>query len=381
MLDREGCIALNLVSGIGFVKYGALCKEFGSPSAVFGQSETALLRVPGIGEKLAHNLLAFHPETELSAELEFADRAGVRILTLYDEAYPECLRQLFDPPLCLYVRGTLPPLPDAAVAIVGSRRMSAYGARMAERLAAEAAMANFAVVSGLAFGIDTVAHTTTVKQNGITVAVLGGGLARLHPQENVPLARRIVETGGALVSEFPMNYPVSRTSFPRRNRIVAGMCAATIVVEAGLDSGAMITARLALDNGRDVYAVPGMADNPQAAGCHSLIKEGAAGLIEDFSDVVKGMELERIPRHRGEEDWFGAPENSYNPTGTGDLNDTERAVVALLDHDGELSLDALTEKLQLDTGALLGTLMTLEMKQLIVQNSGQRYAKRGASCC
>ena len=189
MLDREACIVLNMISGIGYVKYTALREEFGSPSAVFGRSAEELRRVSGIGPALAERIASYEWQKELAAELELADKAGVRILTLFDEGYPDVLRHLYDPPLCLYVRGRLPALPENAVAVVGSRRMSAYGERMTRSITSEAVAAGYSVISGLAFGVDTVAHRTAVECGGLTVAVLGGGLMHIHPQENVPLAR------------------------------------------------------------------------------------------------------------------------------------------------------------------------------------------------
>ena len=372
MLDREATIVLNLIPGIGHVKYNALGDAFGSPSQVFRRSAEELETVPGIGPQLAQKVAAYDWQTGLEAELSLCDRAGVRILTLWDEAYPEILRSLYDPPLCLYVRGKLPPLPDNAVAMVGTRRMTQYGARMTRMITEEAVAAGYTIVSGLAFGVDTVAHTATVEMNGITVAVLGGGLMRIHPQENVPLARRIVETGGALVSEFPMMCPVSRTTFPRRNRIVAGMCRATIVTEAGIDSGALITAKQALDNGRDVFAVPGHADNMQAKGCHKLIKEGA-GLIESFSDVLEAFGVGvggYLPGFEPE----GVGENGvgYDPASAGDLSPEERQILKLL-NESEKALEELSGASALETGKLLGVLMSLEMKMLIEHGADQVY--------
>ncbi len=372
MLDREATIVLNLIPGIGHVKYNALCDAFGSPSQVFGRSAEELETVPGIGPQLAQKVAAYDWQAGLEAELSLCDRAGVRILTLWDEAYPEILRSLYDPPLCLYVRGKLPPLPDNAVAMVGTRRMTQYGARMTRMITEEAVAAGYTIVSGLAFGVDTVAHTATVEMNGITVAVLGGGLMRIHPQENVPLARRIVETGGALVSEFPMMCPVSRTTFPRRNRIVAGMCRATIVTEAGIGSGALITAKQALDNGRDVFAVPGHADNMQAKGCHKLIKEGA-GLIESFSDVLEAFGVGvggYLPGFEPE----GVGENGvgYDPASSGDLSPEERQILKLL-NESEKALEELSGASALETGKLLGVLMSLEMKMLIEHGADQVY--------
>ncbi len=205
------------------------------------------------------------------------------------------------------------------------------------------------------------------------MAVLGGGLMHIHPQENVPLARRIVETGGAVISEFPLRAPVSRTTFPRRNRIVAGLARATIVTEAGTGSGALITARLALDNGRDVFAVPGHADNAQAKGCHQLIREGAAGLVENFSDVMNGMGLGFLPGlHPGGE--VRDAGIAYDPDSPSDLSPEARKVWMLLDG-RELSFDRLAEESGFDSGTLLAILMRLEMKLLVEHGADQVYRR------
>ena len=373
MLDREACIVLNMISGIGYAKYSALSDEFGSPGVIFEQSANSLRRVPGIGAALADRIAGCDCTGMLQAECELAERAGVRILTLYDENYPDVLRHLYDPPLCLYVRGRLPIFPDNAVAVVGSRRMSGYGARMTRQLTLEAADAGFVIVSGLAYGVDTVAHQAAVEQHAVTVAVLGGGLLHIHPRENIPLARSIVESGGALISEFPMDFPVSRTTFPRRNRIVAGLCRATIVTEAGISSGALITARLALESGRDVFAVPGSVENPQSHGCHQLIREGAAGLVESFSDVQNFMGLGFLPGLRpGEE--VGEGEAAYDPGAGSDLSPEARRVWELLEK-REMSVDELVAESGFDTGTLLAILMRLEMKFLVTHGADRIYRR------
>ncbi len=363
MTDREGCIALNMVQGIGYARFSALVEAFGAPEKALFRSAAEYRSVPGIGSALAAELASFDYSGEVECELEIADRAGVQILTLYDNAYPAVLKELYDPPLCLYVRGRLPEFPDNAVAIVGSRRISSYGERMGRALASDAAAAGFTVVSGLAYGVDTVAHTAVVDAAGTTVAVLGGGLKHIHPKENIPLARRIIETGGAVISEFPLDFPVSRTSFPRRNRIVAGLCRGTIVVEAGTESGALITARLAMENGRDVFAVPGHADNPQAQGCHKLIKEGAM-LIESFDDVLNAFGAGLLPGMAPE----GIPDSS-------DQLDANLKAVYDLIAAGECTLEEIQQALGIETGDLLSRLMHLELKFLVEKGADRRYRR------
>ncbi|MCQ2378863.1 MAG: DNA-processing protein DprA [Victivallaceae bacterium] len=370
---REAAIALNLVSGIGFAKFTALRNAFGSPEAIPMRTTPDYLAVPGIGETLAGKLAGFDWTGEAEREIDLADRAGVRLVTYFDESYPDALRQLYDPPLVLYVRGTLGEYPDRAVAVVGTRRTTSYGRRMAQNIAGDAVRAGFTVVSGLAYGVDTVAHQAAVDAGGRTVAVLAGGLMHVHPRENLPLANSIIERGGALISEFPMDFPVSRTGFPRRTRIVAGLARATIVVEAGADSGALITARLALEIGREIFAVPGQADNPQACGCHKLIKEGAA-LIENFDDVLENFGFGFLPGLAPGETDDAAP--AYDASGVGDLPESQRRILACLDR-GDASLEELQQALDCEVSRLLADLMQLEMKFLVERGPDQDYRAFG----
>ena len=368
MTDREVAIVLNLVPGIGFVKFSALRDHFGSAGAIAFRSEAEYREVPGIGEELAHKLRTCAWQEQLKDELDLADRAGVRVITYFDENYPEVLRQLYDPPLVLYVRGILGLFPDRTISVVGTRKMTSYGRRITTQLCREAVEAGFTVVSGLAYGVDTVAHRTTVDLGGTTVAVLGGGLMNIHPKENIPLARDIVDSGGALISEFPMKFPVSRQSFPRRNRIVAALSRGTLVTEAGLDSGALITAKLALEIGKEVFAVPGMADNPVAQGCHRLIKDGAT-LVENFTDILDALGAGFLP---GLSPRSGETGLVYDRDAVSDLPEIQQQIIGALSN-GDLTLEELQLALGLDTAYLLGELMQLEMKFLVEQDSQLRY--------
>jgi DNA processing protein len=365
MNDREACIGCNLISGIGNARFVKLCEVAGSPARIPELDRSDLMQIPGIGAMLAEKIVSFDWDAEVSRELAVAERGGVRIFTRYDAGYPEILRHIYDPPLVLYVRGNLPEFGDKSVAVVGSRRVSRYGEEMTAMLAREAAAAGFTVVSGLALGVDSIAHKAVVQASGITVGVIGAGLLHLHPKENIPLAREIIETGGAVISEFPFDFPVSRQNFPRRNRIVAGLCRGTIVVEAGVESGALITARLALESGRDVFAVPGRVDNPQARGCHKLIKEGAA-LIENFDDVLTAWNYGLLPGFADDE------EKSADYPEFSDLSENEAAVCRLL-KDGEASFDSIYAALGIDAGMLSSLLTKLELKLLISQDSSKIY--------
>lgn len=368
MTPHEGDIALNLIPGIGFTRYTALLEHFGSAEAVFAASRSDLEQVPRLGRKLAEKIAVFNAAEELERELAAADKGGVRIFTLSDPDYPEILRDLSDPPLCIYWRGRLPASDLPLAAIVGSRRLSSYGARMTSSIAADAAAAGFGVVSGLAFGADTLAHKAAVEAQKPTFGVIGAGMMNFYPQENLELAKRMVDCGGAVLSEFPLNFPILRENFPRRNRIVAALCRATIVTEAGLKSGALITARLAAELGREVFAVPGHADNPQAQGCHRLIKEGA-GLIESFADVLETLGFGHatepdLPGFGEEELPFSAPP-------------AEVAVMKVLNAEGEADLEKLRAATGFGTGDLLSILMTLELKSHVERGNDQRYRPAG----
>ncbi len=367
MNDRNAYIILNLLNGIGYAKVKSLLERFGSADNIFTQSQSSLTTANGIGSKLAEQIAGWQNFVNLEQELEFAVKGGVKIITLADSDYPEILKEIYDPPLCLYVRGILPEFDNKAIAVVGSRRVSNYGRKMARYLSESLGYAHWTVVSGLAYGVDAIAHQACLDAHGITIAVLGSGLARIHPQDHIPLARDIIRQGGAVISEFPMDFPASRQSFPRRNRIVSGLCRSTLVIEAGLKSGALITANCALEQGRSVFAVPGQADNPQAKGCNKLIRDGAV-LTEDIEDIINEFEFQP--------DLFDNSEASITAKASIDLdklNDNERKVVEALQTDS-LSLDELAKITTIDAGTLMSLMMKLEIEQIVSQLPGKIYS-------
>ena len=289
MTSREAYILLNMVEGIGPVRVRAMCDALGSPEAVLTAPAAALGGVRGIGPKIAESIVSQRGGLDAGREEESAAKLGARLITPVDDEYPEPLKQIYDPPLCLYVRGTLEKKDEQALAVVGTRRASHYGAAQADRLAFQSANAGFTIVSGLARGIDTVAHKAALKAGGRTLAVLGGAINKLYPAENRDLAEEIVEHG-ALISEFTLGREPDRTTFPYRNRIVSGLSKGVLVIEAGVNSGAMNTAGQALEQGRSVMAVPGRVDLDGARGPHRLIQNGAR-LVEDFQDILKEFEF------------------------------------------------------------------------------------------
>ena len=377
MTNREAYIVLNMISGVGTARFKALVENFQEPCKIFEQSIESISRIKGISAALAEKIVGWKNDIDLHAELDFAEKSGTQIITMADAEYPEILKGIYDPPLCLYVRGKLPDFSYNSLAVVGSRRATIYGRKMAKHLSEEAVLAGWKVISGLAFGIDAIAHQAAVDGGGITIAVLGGGLSRIHPQEHVQLARNIIETGGALISEFPMKFPVSRQSFPRRNRIVSGLSQAVLIVEAGLKSGALITANLAMDQGKDVFAVPGHVDNPQAKGCHQLIKEGAK-LIEDFNDILDDCDFlpGLSPVEKSCKEASNEADKIIEPSKPANMSDEEYQIIQLLEGEAK-SFDYLADATSIPVASLNGLLTKMAMKMMLVQHPGKVYSLRG----
>jgi DNA processing protein len=379
MVDTvDAYVVLNQVPGIGPLRVAQLLSLYGTPEAILAAAEAELARVPGIGGKLAAALAGWRQVCDPAAERRLADRAGVSIVTRASPDYPELLAQIHDPPLCLYVRGSVEALRRCAhgIAVVGSRHTTAYGVQMAEHLALGAVYAGWPVVSGLARGIDTVVHEAVLKANGCTVAVLGSGLGVIYPQENVPLARRIAEQGGALVSEFPMQFHPDKRTFPMRNRIISGLTLGTLVVEAGATSGSLITASQAADQGRQVFAVPGRVDSPQSRGCHALIKDGAK-LVETFQDIAEEFgRLPGLPAPAALPPPAATAAQPQSPVAVLELSALEETLLSFLAA-SETGIDELVRAAGAPAAEVLGALLRLEMRHLVRQLPGRRVARIG----
>ncbi len=380
MTEQEGYIILNMLNGIGPARLNILKSRFGSPVNILQAGAKDLAALPGIGSTLAEKIANWENTVDLASELELAEKGGVKIVTMEDEDYPIVLRELRDAPLCLYVRGVLPPnIGERSLGIVGTRSMSHYGSRMAKHLSEAAAYSRFTVISGLAYGVDACAHRAVLDAGGRTVSVLGGGLARIQPQDHVPLAREIVEKGGAVISEFPMTTNPTRHTFPLRNRIISGLSTGVLVVEAGLNSGSLITANFALEQNKTLFAVPGHADDPGAAGCNSLIRQGAV-LVESFDHILE--EFEFLPSFtsgrnmiREERSPYGnenetAKENTILPD-TGD--EESNKILAILQKEKSASLEILAEKSNLPASTLSSLLIMLELEHRIVRLDSGLY--------
>ena len=356
MNERDAYIALNMIQGIGPISVRAMVQALGSAAAIFEADRDQLLAVAGIGPELSKKIVAQRRSVAWEAELAAVEKLGAAVLTPVDDAYPKPLREIHDPPLALYVWGRLEERDRHAVAVVGSRRMTLYGQQTSERLAYQLAQAGFTVVSGLARGIDTAAHRGALKAKGRTLAVLGGALDRIYPEENTDLAKAIAESG-AVLSEFPLGRDPDKTTFPMRNRIISGLSLGVLVVEAGVDSGAMITAREAADQGRTVFAIPGRIDSAGSKGCHRLIRDGAR-LVETVDDILEEFEM-LIPRERSA---AGAETPASRPAPT--LSADEACLVELLRQEERMDMDALTRRSGLSPAAVSVAAIGLEMKRV-----------------
>ncbi len=363
---HEALVALNLIEHVGPIRLRQLLEHFGEAPEVLRASRQQLLQVRNIGEETAEAIANWEKTIDLNGELKRIGEFGCRIVAQADAEYPELLRQIYDPPILLYVKGQMLPKDKNAVAMVGSRMTTHYGMEAARRLAYQLAYVGVTVVSGAARGIDSAAHQGALSGKGRTIAVLGTGINLVFPSENRQLYEQIA-SNGALITQFPFNRKPDKQSFPIRNRIVAGMTLGTVVVEANLTSGALITANFAVEYGRQVFAVPGRIDSPRSKGCHELIKKGAK-LCEGAEDILSEFEYlfpaSNRPPSAGETGVLPAIE----------LSENEQKVYDALDHE-ESSIDEVIRGSGLPSSAVSVALLSLEMKRVVRQLPGKLFVK------
>lgn len=362
MNETEACIALNMIPEMGPVRLRRLLEAFGSPQRILIARSDELQRVPGIGPEGANAIVHWQDAVDLQAELTRIADFGANVLTASHPSYPPLLREIYNPPLVLYVWGELTEQDRHAISVVGSRKTSHYGLECAKKLSYQLAYAGLTIVSGLARGIDSAAHQGALAAKGRTVAVIGSGLMNLYPPENLPLAERIV-TQGAVVTEFPMTLAPDRTTFPQRNRIVSGWSDGLLVVEAGLKSGALITAGQAEEQGRSIYAVPGPIDRPTSAGSNRLIQQGAK-LVMAAEDILDDLQI-LLPEK---------PTLKPTPARAIQFAGNEQAVYDAIAEE-ETPIDAIIEKSGLPAGTVSSTLLSLQVKRLVKQLPGQHFVK------
>jgi DNA processing protein len=363
--ELRDTLRLALVSGVGPRTRRELIERFGSPAAVLGAAPSDLRGVFGVGPKLCRRICAAGDEIDAEAEIALCREHGVRILTDSDASYPRMLREIHDPPGVLFVRGDIKPDDALAIGIVGTRHATQYGLQQAERLAGSLARAGLTVVSGLARGVDAAAHRGALAAGGRTLAVLGSGVLNIYPPEHDKLADEVCEHG-ALISEAPPRAAPMAGVFPQRNRIISGLSLGALIVEAGDRSGALITARLANEQGREVFAVPGRVDNRNARGCHRLIRDGAK-LVETADDVLEelGPLVEATPGEDGQ--LLRHPAELM-------LNEVEQKVLAAVGTESTL-LDTVVAETGLAVAQVLSTISVLEMRRLIRRLSGSSVVR------
>jgi DNA processing protein len=366
MTDTEALVALNLLPRIGPVRVRKLLDRFDSPAAVLGAPLDRLRSVDQIGEETATIIHRWQDHCDVTKELNDVKARGLTLLSKFDEGYPAPLRDAYDGPNVLYVWGKLEERDRHSIAVVGSRRSTNYGNTATKKFSFQLANAGYTIISGLARGIDTIAHESAIAAQGRTIAIIGSGLAKIYPPENMALAEKIANGHGAIVSEFPLNTEPDKQTFPQRNRIVAAWCKALLVTECPAWSGAMITANLASEYGKQVYAVPGPIDKPTSTGCHQLIRDGAT-LVFDASQIM---------------DDFGslafANTNKIIEEKSNELpllEGNEARIYDVLSSD-EMSVDRIISQSGLPASTVTATLLKLEMKRMVKALPGFRFARR-----
>lgn len=374
MTDLECLMILNSIPEVGFIRFNNLIARFGSVKNIFTATQAELEEVEDIGPKIAGSILICKPGKELERELKLIKEHNVKVISYLDKEYPENLKQIYDPPIILYVKGNILPEDKFAFAIVGSRRASRYGLSTAERLGYELASRGFTIVSGLARGIDVAGHRGALKAKGRTLAVLGSGIADIYPPEHMELADEIARNG-AVVSEFPMEMAPLKENFPRRNRLISGLSLGVVVVEAARNSGALITADFALEQGRELYAVPGQARAATAYGTNMLIRQGAK-LVESADDIVEELK----DNIKGQLDFKVGPKNEdetdvFERASTLNLNEAEEKVLKAVKSE-PTSIDDIVDASDLSASEILPCLTRLELKGLIEQLPGKSYLKK-----
>jgi DNA processing protein len=375
-VDIEKWLKLIRADDVGPVTFAKLLKHFGTIDCALGASVSELTKIDGIGFETAEQITATRDKFDTSAELELAEKLGVCLINLTDERYPTLLKQIYDPPPILYIKGSLTAADNLAISIVGSRRCSLYGQEQSSKFAHFLSSAGFTICSGMARGIDTAAHTGALSASGRTIAVQGCGLANVFPPENKKLFELIAESG-ACISELPLQYEPLPENFPPRNRIIAGLSLGTIVVEAAANSGALITAAAALENNREVMAVPGKIDSPLSKGTHQLIKQGAK-LVESVEDVMEalgyiGERLQSCATAAAAK----ASEMLEKPLfdiGQLNLSGNEKTIYDCLGKE-PLHLEQIIAETNLTPGGINAALISLRLKGLIKQLPGSLFLR------
>ena len=353
-------LALSRIAGLRSIDVTLLLRHFGSAKAIFSAASPAGLRSLGLNEGLYRQIRGIHQQSDLrrgiDQDLQWLSIPGNHLITIRDRAYPPLLREIPDPPSSLFVQGDPATLAAPQIAVVGSRKASRLGLQSAFNFAKRLSDTGFVVTSGLALGIDAESHRGAMQGVTPTVAVLGAGLGKIYPARHRRLAEHILADGGCLISEFPLDAPALPFHFPRRNRIISGLALGTLIIEAEVRSGSLITARLALEQNREVFALPGSIYNPQSSGCHWLIKQGAK-LVENLDDILE--EIAVFPGTAASDQAPALQESSYP-----DLSREEQRILRYLDQE-PITIDELLAASNAPITLITATLVSLEIKGLV----------------
>ncbi len=380
MENFEALIFLNLIRGLSPTKIKRLLEHFKSPKDILRANISELKTVEGINENLTRRIKSDPKDAGLEEELRGIKKSDIRVISILDAAYPKNLKEIYDPPVVLYIKGALKESDDISLSIVGTRAPSYYGLSQAEKFSYQLALRGVTIVSGMARGIDSAAHNGSVKAKGKTIAVLGSGLSVIYPPENKDLFDKISQSG-AIISEFPMETPPDRENFPRRNRIISGLSLGTLVIEAARNSGSLITAGFALEQGREVFAIPGNVSSKGSFGTNRLIKEGAK-LVEDIEDIIEEIEpFKRVVKKNAQGETKKI-NSRLDPSlrGTGmvyplGLDADERLFFDSLSSDNPLHIDNIAAGLKCPANKLLAMAMKLELAGLIKQLPGKFFVR------
>lgn len=363
-VDLEQLINLSAVPGVGPTRIRALVARFKNIEDIFSSSPKNLSEVDGIDLKTAKKILNYSEFQFGKQQVDKANQLNVEIISFWDKRYPENLKKIYDPPAFIFVKGDLTEADRFAIGIVGTRLASSYGKVTAEKFSKELAQKGLTIVSGMARGIDTISHWAAVQSGGRTFAVLGSGLDKIYPAENNKLAEIIINQG-ALISEFYLGTGPDAVNFPRRNRIIAGLSLGTVVIEAGIRSGALLTANYALEQNREIFAVPGNINSPKSSGTNQLIKEGAK-LTTSVDDIL----TELGPQLK----YFLSKEKEDTREKMADLSGDERKMLEVLTNE-PIHIDQLSQRMGKSTAETLSLLLPLEFKDLVKQLQGKMFIK------
>ncbi len=361
--ELRALVALSLVPGVGPGRIRSLLAHFGSATEVLSAPPQALARVERVGRKTAQAIADFEGEAEVDDQFVRAEQIGAQLVPLWDERYPSLLRQIYDPPAVLWLRGDLLPQDERAIAIVGTRKATDYGKRVAHDFAFELARRGFTIVSGLAYGIDAAAHRGALEAGGRTLAILGSGVDRIYPAKHRSLVEQIIVGQGGVLSEFGLGAAPDAPNFPRRNRIIAGLSLGTFVAEARATGGALITAWMALEQNREVWAAPAALFSPTGEGTNQLIRKGYATLVTSVDELLEELEGQIETKPEAQAEARPAP-----PV----LNGAEKKLYEALTTE-PVHLDTLCERAGLDSSSALVYLLSLEFKGLVRQLAGKQF--------